>query len=217
MKGFVIVTIDGPAGTGKTTIARKLAERLHFSYFDTGAMYRAVTYGVTKNRIALDNREELTAFLKSFQFSIRERRYFVAEEDVTEIIRSQEITQKVSEVSALGEVREAMMGLQREFAKKAHAVFEGRDMGTVVFPQAEKKIFLTARPAVRAERRYLELKASDKPADQETVFDELMVRDHIDSNRELAPLKPASDAHIVDTSDLSIDEVVDQILAIVKK
>lgn len=217
----MIITIDGPAGTGKTTVARKVAEKLGFQYFDTGAMYRAITYRLLQEGISLDDENQLSPFLKRFQFSIRkedgEKRYFVGSEDVTEMIRTPEVTKSVSIISAHPAIRRALVPIQRNFAEKGNSVFEGRDMGTVVFPKAELKIFLTARPVVRAERRYLEIKDKFKSTTQEEIFRELIERDAIDISREISPLKQASDAHLIDTSDLVIDEVVDRIISLKKE
>lgn len=217
----MIVTIDGPAGTGKTTIARLVAEKLEFRYFDTGAMYRALTCQLLKDHIDVSDQQLLNTYLENFLFEVREvakeKRYFVQGEDVTDFIRTPQVTQKVSEVSALPAVRAALITIQRGFGTGKNAVFEGRDMGTVVFPQAELKIFLTARPAVRAERRYLEFKASKMPTTQEEVLNELSARDHIDSTRETSPLKQAEDAHLIDTSDMTIEQVINLILTLVPK
>lgn len=216
----MIVTIDGPAGTGKTTIARLLAEKLQFRYFDTGALYRAVTYQMGQEGIELQNEDQLKTLLEQFQFDIRdvgkERRYFIQGNDITDFIRTPQINQKVSEVASHSTVRKALIGVQREFGKGKNVVFEGRDMGTVVFPLAEVKIFLTARPAVRAERRYLEFQKKEVAGTQAEVMQELLERDHVDSTREISPLKQAEDAHIIDTSDLNIDAVINLIVTIVK-
>jgi len=215
----MIITIDGPAGTGKTTIARLLAEKLKFNYFDTGAMYRALTYQLLQKNIDLNNQEELSVFLEGFHFDIREnkkaKQYFVGGDDVTDFIRLPQVNQKVSEVSAHPAVRGLLVGIQRQFGKEKNAVFEGRDMGTVVFPKAEIKIFLTARPAVRAERRYLEFKEKKMPATQEEVYQELSNRDHFDSTREISPLKQADDAHVIDTSDMTIEQVINLIVSLI--
>lgn len=218
----MIITIDGPAGTGKTTVAKTVAERLGFLYFDTGAMYRALTYTLLKRKIPIDDPDQIQQTLNSFHFDIRkiENRifYFVDDEDVTENIRSEEVTKNVSLVAALKIVRDYLIVVQRVFGKKGRAVVEGRDIGTVVFPEAEVKIFLTARPAVRAERRYLELKEKQKTVQsQEEVMHQLMQRDDLDSNRTIAPLKQAGDAFLIDTSDLSIGEVVDLICSLSEK
>lgn len=216
----MIITIDGPAGTGKTTIARKVAEKLGYLYFDTGAMYRSATYLMLKENIDLEDKTRVSSFLEQFKFTIRSerggKRYFVDSEDVTDLIRTSEITKHVSAVSSLTAVRETLVAIQRDFGQGTNSIFEGRDMGTVVFPKADVKVFLTARPAVRAERRYLELKDQSLKTTEE-VMQELLKRDHFDSTREISPLKQAEDAHLIDTSDLTIDEVVEQILDIIPK
>jgi CMP/dCMP kinase len=217
----MIITIDGPAGTGKTTIAKRVAEKLKYNYFDTGAMYRAVTYRLIKDGVDLSNSEMLLAFLDNFQFDIQdegnEKRYFAQQEDVTNLIRTASVTKRVSEVSAHPEVRRVLVAIQREYGKKKNVVFEGRDMGTIVFPKAEVKIYLTARPAVRAQRRYLEFKAKKMATTQEQVLQELLERDHFDSTRKTSPLKQAEDAHVIDTSDLSLEEVTDQVISFIPK
>lgn len=218
----MIIAIDGPSGTGKTTIARKLAERLDFNYFDTGASYRAITVFFMDRKVNLDDLAEIEKHLKEFSFSFefrgKEKHYFVGPKDVTTTIRSQEVTQYVSKVSALKPVREIVWKMQREAAKDKDAVFEGRDMGSVVFPKAEVKIFLTAAPEIRAERRLKEIEGKEafRGLDHEQMLEDIMRRDELDSTRELAPLKQAEDAHLIDTSHLSIDEVVEKILKFVK-
>lgn len=220
----MIITIDGPAGTGKTTVAKKVAEALHFAYFDTGAMYRAVTWLLLEKKILFSDEERIEEELSHFKFSIKgkgkEKRYFVNDKNVTEQIRSQQVTAAVSEVSALPSVRLALWKMQYEFGNQGDAVFEGRDMGTVVFPDAEIKIFLTARPEVRAERRLKEIiqkKYYDaQEMDHDKMLAEIIRRDEYDSSRALAPLKCADDAFIIDTSDSSIDQVVDAILKYIK-
>jgi CMP/dCMP kinase len=215
----MIITIDGPAGTGKTTVARKLAEKLGYLYFDTGAMYRALTYVILKEKVSLTDKIQLTNILENFHFTIRavkkENRYFVEEEDVTDIIRSSDVTKNVSSVASLNVVREQLVKIQRHFGKLSNAVFEGRDMGTVVFPEAEIKVFLDARAAVRAERRYLEIKDKIAGSTQEEIMKEILERDHFDSTREISPLRQAQDAHFIDTSDLTIEEVVEKIFALI--
>lgn len=216
----MIVTIDGPAGTGKTTVARRVAEALSFSYFDTGAMYRAFTWLVLENKIELTNLKAIEQLLDSFSFNIKkvnqEKRYFVNDIDVTEPIRSQEVTGAVSAVAALLPVRQALWKIQRAFAENSDAVFEGRDLGTVVFPKAEIKIFLTARPEVRAERRLKEIiaKTPENAArlNQDLMLQDIMRRDEIDSTREHAPLKCPEDALTIDTSDLALEQVVQRVL-----
>lgn len=217
----MIITIDGPAGTGKTTIARLVAQKLGFAYFDTGAMYRSVTYGLLKNGILATDNQKVKAFLDEFKFTIKEvdgqKRYFANDEDVTDQIRQPEVTKKVSEVSALAEVRQKLVFVQRQFGQESNSVFEGRDMGSFVFPQADVKIFLTARAAVRAERRYLELKAKHDNLNQPEVLKELIERDQMDSNREISPLKQAEDALLIDTSDKTIEDVVNDVMTVIAK
>lgn len=218
MKKNLIITIDGPAGTGKTTIAKLVAEKLGFLFFDTGAIYRALTYQILKEAISLEDKTKINDLISRFNFDIQkikgERHYFIGQEDVTQKIRDPNVTRHVSRVSAIKEVRSALLVLQRRFGMEGSAVFEGRDMGSVVFPQADLKVFLTARPAVRAERRYLEIKTS-RDTTQEEIFQEILTRDASDSSREIAPLKQPADAHLIDTSDLTIPQVVDMIVSLV--
>ncbi len=216
----MIITIDGPSGTGKTTVARNVAKRLQFVYFDTGAMYRAFTWFVLEKGIDIKDSSAVQRGLESFDFKIvenaKEKRYFVGSIDVTEAIRTAKVTQFVSPVSALARVRTFLLNIQHRFAHSQNAVFEGRDLGTVVFPDAEVKIFLTADPKVRAERRLSEILAKNpaeaKHADHAKMLEEMMRRDEYDSTREVAPLRCPSDAFQIDTTYLSIDEVVDQVV-----
>ena len=216
----MIITIDGPIATGKSSIAKKLASEIGFIFFDTGAMYRCLTYGILKHEINIDDPAALAEFLKNFHFEVKikrgERLYFVEGEDVSLKIRGAEVTSGVSKVSAIPAVREKLVALQREMAVGVNAVFEGRDMGTVVFPNAQLKIFLTGRPEVRAARRYNELRAKfpdeTKDLTLEKVIEDINARDTYDTQREVSPLRQAEDACIVDTSDLTIDEIILKIL-----
>lgn len=218
----MIITIDGPSGTGKSTVAKLLAEKTGFVFFDTGAMYRAVTYSLLRQEIAFNDKIKISELLKNFVFRIEthasEKRYFVGNEDVTSEIRSQMVTKHVSEVAALLVVRESLVQLQRRFAEDVNAVFEGRDLGSEVFPDAELKIFLTAELDVRAERRFREL-VFKYPSEAENmtkqqVLDDILRRDLHDSTREHSPLRAAKDAIIIDTSHNSIGEVVENIFQI---
>jgi cytidylate kinase len=218
----MIITIDGPSGTGKSTVAKTLASRIGFVFFDTGAMYRAVTYKLLKEQISLTDTEHITSLLKDLSFKIetvgQEKRYFLGEEDVTTQIRTQQVTRHASEVSALPVIREALVALQRRFASGINAVFEGRDMGTVVFPNADLKVYLTAIPEIRAERRFREF-LFKHPSEAENltkqqVLEDILRRDTIDSTRENSPLCQAENAHLIDTTHLTVDEVVDKILAL---
>lgn len=212
----MIITIDGPIATGKSTIAKKLARAIGYIYFDTGAMYRTLTYGLLKHNVSLEDQEALKTFLNSFVLDIKikhgERRYFFENEDITDKIRGEKVTQFVSQVSANKDVREKLVSLQHELSEGVNAVFEGRDMGTVVFPKADIKVYLTGRPEVRARRRYEEIKnkypSEYKDLTLEKVLEEINSRDHYDSTREISPLRQAEDAFVIDTSDLTSDEVV---------
>lgn len=216
----MIITIDGPVGTGKSTVAKKLAESIGYIFFDTGAMYRTFTYGILKHGIDLENKNQLDDFLAHFQFDIkviqRRRTYFFEGENITDKIRTREITLAVSEIAAHPAVRERLTAIQRELSEGVNAVFEGRDMGTVVFPQATVKIFLTGRDEVRARRRFDELKRESPEENKNFTFEECLAgirkRDTYDSNRQYAPLRQADDAYVIDTSDLTVDEVVYKIL-----
>lgn len=216
----MIITIDGTVATGKSSIARKLAEELGYIYFDTGAMYRGLTWLIMQNKCDFDNPFQLENLLDAFLFEIKikqkERHYFVNKQDVTKEIRSPEVTAIVSKVAAKPIARERLVSIQRQFAIGVNAVFEGRDMGSVVFPEANLKIFLTAKPEVRAERRFKELNAlfpeESLHLSFETSLENINARDLYDSTRETSPLKRADDAFEIDTSEMSIDEAVMRIL-----
>jgi len=221
----MIITIDGPAGTGKSTVAKKLARSLSFFYFDTGAMYRSFSHFLLENQIDISDEEKIKASLDKFNYDIKdkdgEKVYLVNGKDVTESIRTSLVTAAVSTVSAYEFVRKKLVKIQREFGNQKNAVFEGRDMGTVVFPNADLKIFLDAEPKIRAERRYREY--LEKFQDKENgislnkILEDIQYRDHHDSTRKVSPLKKAHDAVVVDTSKMSVEEVVNKILAVAKK
>jgi cytidylate kinase len=220
----MIITIDGPSGTGKSTVAKGVAKRLGFTFFDTGAMYRSLAWLVLKENIDPADRIQVENLLASFHFEIRtlkdgERRYFVNSHDVSKEIRTQTISNASSQIAVYPEVRQAMVKIQRKFGLAVDAVFEGRDMGTVVFPEADLKIFLTAKPRVRAERRYRELlqKFPDLSMTQEEILKEIEERDNTDSTRAISPLKQASDATLIDTSHLTAEQVINKIVALKPK
>ncbi len=216
----MIITIDGPIATGKSTIAKALAREIGFIFFDTGAMYRCLTYGIMKNHIDYTDLEQLKKYLETFEFDIKLKqgnKHFIVEgEDVTNKIRLQEVTSLVSQVSAIKQVRDKLVALQRQMAVGVNAVFEGRDMGSVVFPEAQVKIFLTGKPEVRAKRRLEELKAKFPKETEsltlEQVLEDINKRDAYDMNREISPLKQASDAYVIDTSNLTLQDVLMKIL-----
>lgn len=221
----MIITIDGPAATGKTSVAREVAKKLHFTYFDTGAMYRAFTWFFLKSQLGIEQIDEIKKLVEKFPFTIetkgQSKRYFVGDEDVTEEIRSHLVTSHVSEISAMDCVRAKLLDVQRQVAVKGDFVFEGRDLGTVVFPKAEIKIFLTADPRIRAERRLAELLVKYPKEEMElakqSMLADLLKRDHYDSNRLIAPLKCPQGACRIDTSVMSLSEVVDHIIQFIAK
>ncbi len=211
------ITIDGPAGAGKSTVSRLLAKKLGFTYLDTGAMYRAVALIASRKGTDFGDGQELYALCKNMDINFLphadEPRVYVGSEDVTEEIRRPEMDMLSSKISMIKEVRDAMTGLQRNIGKKGRIVAEGRDMGTIVFPDAEYKFFLTASPRVRAQRRHSERLLKGEPVTMENTENEIRVRDEQDSSRPIAPLKPAEEAIIIDTGALDVDQVVEKILS----
>ncbi|WP_199615039.1 (d)CMP kinase [Paenibacillus alkalitolerans] len=212
------VAIDGPAGAGKSTVARMVAERLGYVYVDTGAMYRAVTLKALREGVPDDERERLTALAEKTDIRLvvhpDGQRVMMDGEDVTEQIRSAEVTSRVSAVAAVPALRSVLVALQRAMAEDKGVVMDGRDIGTNVLPQAEVKVFLTASVRVRAERRWKEIKGKQPGVTLESLMDAIEKRDRSDSERETSPLRRADDAVEIDTSNLHIDEVVDRILAL---
>jgi len=218
------IAIDGPAASGKSTIGGLLAERLGYLYLDTGAMYRAVTWVALERGLDIDDEEPLSALARSLEIEITRpgvndgRQYTVLAdgEDVTWEIRRPDVDRYVSPVSACADVRQALTEQQRRIAQRGRVVMVGRDIGTVVIPDADLKIYLDASPEVRARRRFLELVERGEQADYEEILSNVVRRDRIDSQREVAPLKAAQDAIVVDTDNLSIGEVLDVIEELVE-
>lgn len=213
---MTVVAIDGPVGSGKSTVARRVAERLGYLYLDTGAMYRAV--GLLALEAAADLSDEAAVVPIARDARLRfdgEGRLWAGDRDVNGLIRTLEMGAAASVVSVLPGVRGLLVERQRELGAGADIVMEGRDIGTNVFPDAEVKVFLTAQPEVRAARRAAELQEKGEAVDEDEVLAALMERDRRDSEREVAPLRKAEDAVEVDTSGLTLDEVVDAVVAIV--
>lgn len=212
-----VVTIDGPAGAGKSTVAKNLARRLGYSLLDTGAIYRSVALIAKQRAIPWDDAARLAEVARDlaieFKFVGDLNSTFVAGEDVSSAIRTPEISQGASQVSAHGSVRAALLELQRRLGSEGGVVVEGRDTGTVVFPHADAKFFLSATDEERARRRVDELRLAGKPVDYEVTLEEIRERDHRDSSRDVAPMKAAEDAVVIDSSKMSIDEVVDAMAA----
>lgn len=219
--GGLIVAIDGPSGTGKSTTSRALATRLSAKYLDTGAMYRVATLHVLNQGIDPADSAAVIAATAVLPLSISDdpasTEVLLAGVDVQKDIRGSEVTQNVSAVSAIPEVRENLVALQRALAAKAHrCVVEGRDIGTTVLVDAPIKAFLTASAEVRAQRRFDQDTAAGRDVDFDAVLADVVRRDELDSTRAASPLKPADDAHIVDTSDMTMDQVLDHLIHLVE-
>ncbi len=211
----LVITIDGPAASGKSTMARLLAERLGATFLDTGAMYRAVTLAAVRDRVDLSDEEQLARVVERHRFDFEavrgKMRVQIDGDDVTEAIRDKELTAQVRYAASAGGVREKLVEMQRAFARRhRQVVTEGRDQGTVVFPDATIKFFLTAGAAERARRRKEELDAKGLPADLEQIREAIEARDRSDENRAVGPLKAAPDAIRVDTTGLSIEEAAER-------
>jgi cytidylate kinase len=204
----MVITIDGPAGAGKSTVARKLAERLGFTYLDTGAMYRAVALAVQRAGVSPSDESALAQLLPRLNLEWQHGRILLNGEDVSDLIRQPEITELAARVADSPAVRQFLGELQRRIGQQTHLITEGRDQGTKIFPDAQCKFFLTASPEVRARRRWLELRSRGVDLPYEEVLRHQLERDQRDQARSLAPLQPAPDAIVLDTSNLTIDEVV---------
>jgi CMP/dCMP kinase len=220
-----VVAIDGPAGAGKTTVTRRVAAELGYVLVDTGAIYRSVALAAARRALDFDDAEAVGALARELakKDAIRfepavdgAQRVLLEGDDVTREIRTQPIAEGASRVSAIPAVREALLAMQRRAGAEGGAVLEGRDIGSVVFPDAEAKFFLTASVGVRAERRQKELAARGEPADIAVIEREVIERDQRDETRAVAPLKRASDAELVDSSELDVDQVVERIVARVR-
>jgi cytidylate kinase len=216
----LLITIDGPAGAGKTTVSRQLAGRLGYRYIDTGALYRGVAYAAHRRAIAPRDDVALGRLLKGLELNFKPaeggQRLLVDGEDITNVIRTPEISMLASAISARPLVRDYLLQVQRNLGRQKGAVFEGRDMGTVVFPEAEVKFFLSAAEPIRAQRRFAEIQTKTETSLEEVARD-MRHRDDQDSTRSVAPLKAADDAIRIDSSDLSIEQVVAQMLARVQQ
>lgn len=215
------VALDGPAGAGKSTVAKRVAKELGLTYVDTGAMYRAITWKALQQGIDPGDADSLAALANQvridFRLTDQGQDVFLNGEDITEAIRSQEVTRNVSEVSAVPGVREAMVKIQQEIASRIGVVMDGRDIGTVVLPNADLKIWLTASVEERASRRYQELIGKGQAVDFEQLKLDIQRRDEYDSGREHSPMKMAEDAVPVDTTGLNISQVIEKILHICRE
>ena len=215
----MIIAIDGPAGSGKSTISKLIAKDLDLIYLDTGAMYRLVTLKALKMGILdenLENLDKINELLDNLEIDIREDGFYLDGVDVSEEIRKPIVSENVSKIAAIKEVRIKMVDLQRAFSKAKNVILDGRDIGTVVFPNADLKVFLVADARERANRRYKELTEKGENVSLEEIYQNILMRDKIDSTREEAPLKKAEDAIEVDTTSKSIDEFKEEILNLYK-
>lgn len=217
MKAVPVITIDGPTASGKGTIAQRVAEALGFHYLDSGALYRLVAWRALQDAIATDDADRLSAVAAKLEPRFTGARVLMDGHDVTDAIRSEEVSQVASRIAVIDGVRKALLKLQRSQFKAPGLVADGRDMGTVVFPQADLKIYLTASTRARAERRHKQLiekgfSASICPLSQEQVMREIEARDQRDAQRAASPLRPANGAFRIDSSELSVDEVVALVL-----
>jgi cytidylate kinase len=217
----MIVAVDGPAGAGKSTVAKILARRLGFLYIDTGAMYRALTLKVLENNVPISDEEEIIQLAGKVKIDLHNNTdgslsVILDDKDVSLDIRKPQITQFVSDLAKIKEVRQILVKMQRELGQRGSCVLDGRDIGTVVFPEAEKKFFIDASFEERTRRRFKELKGLNQDVTEENVAKDLSNRDEIDSTRKASPLRKATDAVYIDTTKLSIEQVVDKMLSFIK-
>ena len=213
---YEIITLDGPSGAGKSTIAKLLAKKLSFKYLDTGAMYRAVTLYMIKHHIDINNNNEVISALNNLSINFDNAgRIYLDNEDVTEAIRSMEVVNLVSKVSSISAVRQNMVSLQRKIAEGGNYVVDGRDIGSVVFPNSKHKFYMDASLDERAKRRHKEELSTGKNISYDEVRESIKKRDEFDSNREDSPLVVPENANIIDTTSMTIDEVVEKIANVI--
>lgn len=218
----MVITIDGAAGVGKTTTAKKLARMLGFRYLDTGAMYRAITYFFIQHQVDIESKNMVISSLDTLNLDVsfpidRPTKIVLDGEDISEDIRKKVVTNRVSQVSAIEDVRKKMVKIQKEIVSDGNFVVEGRDIGTVVFPNAEHKFFLVADYDTRAKRRLKDFHSVNEELDLSDIKNDLIRRDERDKNRKLSPLKKAEDAVVIDTSNCSIDEQVENIYKYIER
>ena len=217
----MIIAIDGPAGSGKSTVAKIVAEKLNFRYIDTGSMYRSVAWKSLEKNTALEDEDAVADIASKVKIELVPGKdgqlVFVDGENITDQLKVEEISHGAAIVAAQPMIREIMTTKQRKLGKQGKVVMDGRDIGTVVFPQADKKFFLDADPKERGRRRFIELKEKDqvKNTDLSTIIAQIVQRDHEDRSRKIAPLKQAKDAMLIDTTHLSVDQVAEEIIKII--
>ena len=213
---MIRVAIDGPGGTGKSSIAKAVAARLGLEYIDTGAMYRAMGLKSLRMGVSPEDVEAVEKMLEDTVLDFNDNHMYLDGEDVSGLIRTNEISMAASNISKLPCVRAKADALSKHLASTRNVIMEGRDIGTIVIPDAEVKIFMTAAPEVRAKRRYLQLLDAGKPADYDQIFDEIQQRDYQDSHRDYHPLKQADDAVLLDTSDMSKEENIEAVIDLIR-
>lgn len=211
----MIIAVDGPAGSGKSTVSKMIADEIGITYLDTGAMYRLFAYKLMKENIDVSDREKELKVLGNLDIDMKDNKFYLDSEDVTDKIRTREISSNASKISVIKEVREKMVELQREFSKSKDVILDGRDIGTVVFPNADLKIYLSADAGIRAKRRYEELRDKGEDAEYEEILKEITTRDYDDMHRKESPLKIAEDAVILDSTSLSAEEVKEKIKCLI--
>ena len=209
----LVIAVDGPAGAGKSTIAKLIADELNINYIDTGAMYRAVTYKCLQNNIDINNEEEVINIAKECDIDFKDNNIYLNGNILKDEIRTMEVSNNVSNVAKIKEVRYLMVDIQRNIGKMSSVILDGRDIGSYVFPNADYKFFLVATPEERGNRRYKELINKGYDVNLEEIIKDIIKRDEIDSNREFAPLVKAEDAIEIDTTGKNIDEVVNSVLS----
>lgn len=209
-----VITVDGPSGVGKGTLSQWLACKTNFHLLDSGAIYRSLAFGAAKNNIATDDVAALTALAEKLPVEFKATSIMYEGEDVTSRVRTEEVAAITSQIAAIPEVRAALLQRQKDFAESPGLIADGRDMGTVVFPDASLKLFLTASAEIRAERRVKQLKNQGIAANIDQITKDIVARDERDANRSTAPTKAADDAIVIDTSELTIDDVIQKVTSL---
>ncbi len=211
-----VVAIDGPAGSGKGTVAKLIAQKLNLTYIDTGAMYRAVAYATLKNNIAIDDKEAIVALARNCEIDFKDSKTYLNGEDVSHEIRTMEVTKIVSQISSIVELRELLVEQQREMGSKTDVVMEGRDITTVVFPDANYKFYLDASVESRALRRFKENQEKGIESSYDEILENIKKRDYNDMHKEVGSLTRTEDAVYIDSTDLTIDEVVNKMIEVIE-
>ncbi len=218
MDKHILIAIDGPSGAGKSTIARELAKELHIAYVDTGAMYRALAYKLEQMKIEdYEDVQNILKIMSSTEIEYKDGNIFLDGVDISEAIRREDIGSLASKISSIAEVRELLVKQQQEMSRKISMIMDGRDIGTVVLPNANHKFYIIADLEVRAERRVMQLKESGKFAELETVLENMQKRDYDDIHRAASPLKQADDAIVIDTTELSLEDTIQKILLYIEE